>query len=141
MTAKVVGGDDPRFQVYGTMVLNNAVVDEASVVASDARIKRNITTLDATASAKRIAALRPVSFDYVPDAPVSSRMRGHNLGLVAQEVAKVYGRDSGVVVGAGVHRRPELLGLRYDGIVADLVAVVQQQARELEALKKALKAE
>lgn len=128
------GGADPRFQVDGKMVLNGVVVDEGSVVASDARLKRDIKPLNG--SGARLDALSPVSFRYRPGAPGVPSLgdpgaKRTHYGLLAQQVQQVYGQDHGVVTSLGVQAKPDLLALRYESVVADLVAEVQRLRQEV----------
>ena len=57
------------------------IVAFSTTIASDARLKENITTLDSPL--EQINKLRGVSFDW-------SKTGEHSMGMIAQEVEKIY---------------------------------------------------
>ena len=55
-------------------------------------------------------------------------------GFIAQEVKKAMGADDwGIYVS---DKETDFIGLRYDEIIADLVKVVQDQEKRLDALER-----
>ena len=97
-------------------------------LTSDRRMKKNIRTLDPAAALDKIAALRPVTFEWRKDGK-------HDMGLIGQEIAPVY---------------PELVGQSADGkfsveyvsLIAPLIASVQELKKldeELDAENQALR--
>jgi Chaperone of endosialidase len=96
---------------------------QLGVLASSERYKTNVASLGA--STEKLAKLRAVSFSLKSDPKA-----GRQYGLIAEEVAKVY---------------PELVirneagqaeGVRYEELAPMLLNEVQQQQRELRALKQ-----
>jgi hypothetical protein len=67
--------------VGGNLVVINAVTANAS----DERLKSNIRVLEN--ALEKVTQLRGVSFDWNPEGP--QPMRGHDVGLIAQDVAVV----------------------------------------------------
>lgn len=68
--------------------VNGSAYSNGSWVTSDARLKKNVETLDS--SLEKVAALRGVSFDWRHEEfPEYNFDHGHQLGLIAQEVEKV----------------------------------------------------
>lgn len=104
-----------------------------TVFTSDRRKKRNIKDLVVDKAKSFLMALKPVSFKFTKDISKSNRL--HH-GFIAQDVKEAMGADDW-----GVYcEDPEsgFIGLRYDEIIADLVAVVQDQEKRIEALERAL---
>lgn len=101
--------------------------------SSDRRIKSNIKTITAKNAKKFIMALRPVSHTY------KKKYKGYYLegihhALIAQEA-----REAIVDGWALVSESDEgILGIRYDEIVADVIALMQEQEKRIEKLEEKL---
>jgi hypothetical protein len=105
----------------------NGTIRGNNVSPSDARYKRNITTLYNALDA--VLQLRGVSFTWRRDAFTCMNFpTGRQIGLIAQEVEKVL---------------PELVttdsdsykSVAYTGVVPVLVEAIKQQQKQLEAVK------
>lgn len=90
---------------------------------SDARLKDNIEDLDVAKSKQQVMALNPVSFSF-------KRVPGEvHHGFIAQEAEQVVDWDF-------VKEGPEgYLGIAYQDLIADLVAVIQDQEKRISALE------
>lgn len=101
--------------------------------SSDRRIKSNIKTITAKNAKKFIMALRPVSHTY------KKKYKGYYLegihhALIAQEA-----REAIVDGWALVSESDEgILGIRYDEIIADVIALMQEQQKRIEELEEQL---
>lgn len=95
---------------------------------SDVRTKKNIVRLDLEQSRRFIQNLRPVSFEYKE---TENNTPGIRHGFIAQEVKEIAG-DWAIV---GQFVKDGLMSLKYTDIIADLVAVVQDQQKRIEALE------
>ena len=102
------------------------------VFVSDRRKKKSIKDLAIEKAKSFLMALTPRMFKF--KAGTSDRF--HH-GFIAQEVKKAMGADDwGVYV---ENKDDDFIGLRYDEIIADLVRVVQDQEKRLDALERKLK--
>jgi len=88
---------------------------------SDARLKKNIETLSSSDSLKNILALSPVSFNWKSDGTAS-------IGLIAQDVEKVFP----TLVSTDA---TGMKSVEYGNIVAPLISAIQEQQKEIDALK------
>lgn len=127
---------------YYVCIYQNALNYGASCSASDIRLKKNIEPL--ADSLDKITKLRGVSFDWKDP---GQRGRGRNIGLIAQEVEKVFPE----VVG---NNSDGFKSLQYDKLVAPLVESVKEldgrtkqlkidndkQQHEIESLQREIKA-
>ena len=95
--------------------------------ASDRRLKRDITPY--TRGLDTIMALRPVHFVWRADSKKS-------MGFIAQDVQKVLPE----LVTSTKLKGKATLGVNYSGIIAPLVAAVQEQQREIVELRAEAKA-
>ena len=102
------------------------------VFISDQRKKRNIEDLVLNKARSFIMALKPRKFKFTKD--ISKSNRDHH-GFIAQEVKEVMPEDWGLYV---EDKDKDFIGLRYDEIIADLVAVVQDQQKRIEELERRL---
>ncbi|OJY74682.1 MAG: hypothetical protein BGP12_06930 [Rhodospirillales bacterium 70-18] len=90
---------------------------------SDQRLKMNIVPL----SANGVDELKPVSFFYRDQA----RGTEEQFGLLAQDVARVY--PNLVTRGSPTPETPDgTLMVRYEGLIAPLIAKVQELQREID---------
>ena len=98
------------------------------VFTSDRRKKKNIKALITEKAKAFIMALRPCTFKFKN----GTSNRNHH-GFIAQEVKEAMNEDWGLYV---ENKEMDFIGLRYDEIIADLVCVVQEQEKRIEALER-----
>lgn len=99
------------------------------VFVSDKRKKKSIKDLAAEKAKSFLMALTPRAFKFKD----GTSNRFHH-GFIAQEVKQAMGADDwGVYV---EDKATDFIGLRYDEIIADLVAVVQDQEKRIDALER-----
>jgi hypothetical protein len=106
------------------------VVADGDVVAynsSDERLKDNIQVIKG--SLDKIGDIRGVEFDWNDKSPGWARERGHDVGVVAQEVQKILPE---IVV----ERKNGYLGVDYKRIVPLLIESIKELKEEVEELKK-----
>ena len=112
----------------GTLHLGaNAIVD------SDRRLKKDITSLNINKSSKFIYSLNPVSYKYKEN----DSDRFHH-GLIAQEIKQSMGNDDwGVYVDNSLNKRSSypMLGIRYEELIADIIATLQSQNNRIKFLE------
>lgn len=99
-----------------------------TVISSDERLKHDIRDLSAEEARGFLMGVSPAAFKYND----GTSGREHH-GFIAQQVKDAMGaKDWGVFVTDpdGYH------GVRYEEIIADLVAVVQDQERRIKALEE-----
>lgn len=105
----------------------NAIVD------SDRRLKKDITSLNINKSSKFIYSLNPVSYKYKEN----DSDRFHH-GLIAQEIKQSMGNDDwGVYVDNSLNKRSSypMLGIRYEELIADIIATLQSQNNRIKFLE------
>jgi hypothetical protein len=73
-------------------------------------------------------ALRPRSFKFKDG---TSNRKHH--GFIAQEVKSAMSEDWGLYI---EDKEQDFIGLRYDELIADMVSVIQDQQRRIEALER-----
>jgi len=106
------------------------VVADGDVVAyhsSDIRLKDNIVVIKG--SLDKIDGIRGVEFDWNEKSPGWAQERGHDIGVIAQEVQKVLPE---VVQ----ERKNGYLGVDYKRIVPLLIESVKELKEEIEKIKK-----
>ena len=99
---------------------------------SDRRKKRNIKDLVIEKAKSFIMGLKPRKFKFSKDLSTSNR---YHHGFIAQEVKEAMGEDWGVYV---ENKEKDFIGLRYDELIADMVAVIQDQEKRIDALERRL---
>lgn len=106
---------------------------------SDRRIKEEITDLDVEESKTTIMALKPVSFRFMETDDLRFSTRQSHHGFIAQDVKEVIG-DSDWAVWDIIDDEPveDLQTVRKDELIADLVAVVQDQEKRINDLETRL---
>ncbi len=104
----------------------NGVNSGACSLLSDERTKEDITPLEN--SAEFIEKLRPVRFKFKDG-------DAYHHGFIAQEVKEALRDDCDIVT----ETPSGMLGLRYQEIIADLVAVVQKQQKCIERLESRMR--
>ena len=112
----------------GSNVLRWSVVYAANgtIQTSDRTLKRNIST--DTLGLDFVQKLRPVSFTMHDEADGTRRH-----GLIAQEVIEA--ADGQSLLGILMGEKDGEYGLNYAGFVPALIAAIQQQQHEINALK------
>lgn len=116
--------DNGGVQFYSTVYNSSG----GAVFVSDKRKKKSIKKLIAEKAKAFIMALKPSEFKFKD----GTSGRKHH-GFIAQEVNKAMYEDWGLYV---EDTETDFIGLRYDEIIADLVAVVQDQEKRIEALER-----
>jgi len=95
---------------------------------SDMRLKQNIASLDPLRDSERLLSLRPVSYEWKPEAGTP----GTHYGFIAQEVREIFPE----LVDVGVDPEgKETLGVRYLELIPHLVNVLQKQQAEINELR------
>lgn len=123
------------FSVYGTSKFYGNVLNSNGGVqfVSDRRKKRSIKDLVVKKAKSFIMALKPKEFKFIKG--ISTSDRKHH-GFIAQDVKEAMGADDW-----GVYcedKENDFIGLRYDELIADMVTVIQDQEKRIEALERAL---
>ena len=120
-----------NFEADGT-----AYFASSPVIGSDKEIKNSVEELDAEECAKFIYSLKPSKYKY--NGGTSNRF--HH-GFIAQEVKESMGEmDWGVYVDTSVNEDTEhnIKMLRYEELIADMVATIQLQNRQITKLEERL---
>ena len=113
--------------------LDNVLTRSGSVqFISDRRKKRNIKDLALKKARSFIMALKPRKYKFTKD--ISKSNRFHH-GFIAQEVRDAMPEDWGIYT---EDKKQDFIGLRYDEFLADMVAVIQDQEKRIEALERAI---
>jgi hypothetical protein len=116
---------------YLLQVNSQIYATNATIATSDARFKTNVESLtDATSV---IESLRPVAFDFIPQADRNFATE-RQVGLIAQETqAALAGTDyaDSVVAQCGDH-----LGLAYEKLVPVLIKALQESNARIAALEE-----
>lgn len=102
------------------------------VFISDKRKKRNIKDLAIKKARSFIMQLKPRKYKFKKGISTSNR---YHHGFIAQELKEAMGEDWGVYVH---DEKSDFIGLRYDELFADMVAVIQDQEKRIEALERAI---
>ena len=97
---------------------------------SDRRKKRSIKDLVIEKAKSFIMGLKPRKFKFRKDLSTSGR---YHHGFIAQEVKEAMSEDWGVYV---ENKEKDFIGLRYDELIADMVAVIQDQEKRIDALER-----
>ena len=131
-TGAGVLGTNQRFVIdtAGNISASGDIVAEGDVVAyytSDIRLKDNVEVIKG--SLDKIEGIRGLEFDWNKDSPGWARERGHDVGVIAQEVEKVLPE---IVV----KRKSGYLGVDYKRLVPLLIESVKELKQEIEILKK-----
>jgi hypothetical protein len=112
----------PAMTVYGDghTVFTNTVTATAFLVASDARLKKNVERLGR--SLETVEALEPVSFDWIPD-------NSNDIGFIAQEVEAVIPE---AVYFEGFYK------IEYAKLIPHLVGAVKELSARVKELERRL---
>ena len=116
------------FNVWGNVTATNLAG------ASDRRLKREIEDINTEDAKNLLMKLQPKSFRFRDDAsPV------HH-GLIYQDVKELVGEDSGLLGSFVGDEDGTIYGsLSYTELIADLIAVVQDQQKRIDSLEQILK--
>ena len=119
---------------YSEVHFKNKVYDYSGGLlhTSDRRKKRSIKDLVIEKAKSFIMGLKPRKFKFTKDLSTSDR---YHHGFIAQEVKEAMGEDWGVYI---EDKEKDFIGLRYDELIADMVAVMQDQEKRIEALERRL---
>ena len=97
--------------------------------SSDIKLKDNIRPIEN--SLFKISKLRGVEFDWNDNADIVEREKGHDVGLIAQEVEEVLPE---IVT----TRKDGYKAIQYEKVVSLLVQGINDQQKQIEDLKKEL---
>ena len=123
----VVSGSSPSFHHVSASGDVVAAGDVVAYYTSDIRLKDNIEVIKG--SLDKIDGIRGVEFDWNEKAPGWARERGHDVGVIAQEVQKV-------IPEIVVERKNGFLGVDYKRLVPLLIESIKELKQEVEDLKK-----
>lgn len=127
-------GDYAKVETAGFFTSGTAYLGSSPVIASDKSIKINIQSLDTKNSSDFIYALNPVEYKYKDG--TSDRL--HH-GFIAQELHDSMQSDWGVYCDANIDTGENGgKAIRYEELIADLVATVQSQNERIAELEKKL---
>ncbi len=114
--------------VYGTLYTASG-----GVSASDKDLKKDFSDLDKDKSSEFIYSLKPKEYKFID----GTSDRFHH-GFLAQELKESMGEDDwGVYVDKNPYK-PGNKGIRYEEIIADMVATIQKQHEEIDELKDSI---
>jgi len=125
-----VSGSSTSILTMSEISSSGDIVAEGDVVAynsSDVRLKDNIQVIKG--SLDKIDGIRGVEFDWNDKSPGWAQERGHDIGVIAQEVQKV-------VPEIVVERKNGYLGVDYKRLVPLLIESVKELRQEVNDLKK-----
>ena len=124
---------DTRFR-QSIEVRGSTTLASSPIIGSDKEIKKNIQSLDTQKSSDFIYALNPVEYKYKDG--TSDRL--HH-GFIAQELHDSMQSDWGVYCDANIDTGEKGgKSIRYEELIADLVATVQSQNERIAELEKKL---
>lgn len=127
-------GDYAAVETAGFFTNGTAYLGSSPVISSDKSIKINIQSLDTHKSSDFIYALNPVEYKYKDG--TSDRL--HH-GFIAQELHDSMQSDWGVYCDANIDTGENGgKAIRYEELIADLVATVQSQNERISELEKKL---
>ena len=114
----------------GAISASGDIVADGDIIAynaSDKNLKDNIQVIKG--SLNKIGDIRGVEFDWNDKSPGWAQERGHDVGVIAQEVQKV-------VPEIVVERKNGYLGVDYKRLVPLLIESIKELKEEVEILKK-----
>lgn len=127
-------GDYAAVETAGFFTNGTAYLGSSPVISSDKSIKINIQSLDTKNSSDFIYSLNPVEYKYKDG--TSNRL--HH-GFIAQELHDSMQSDWGVYCDANIDTgKKGGKAIRYEELIADLVATVQSQNERISELEKKL---
>jgi len=125
-----ISGSSTSHLTMGQISSSGDVVADGDVVAynsSDVRLKDNIEVIKG--SLDKIDGIRGVEFDWNDKSPGWAQERGHDIGVIAQEVQKI-------IPEIVVERKNGYLGVDYKRIIPLLIESVKELRQEVNDLKK-----
>ena len=125
-----VSGSSASHLTMAQISSSGDIVADGDVVAynsSDERLKDNIEVIQG--SLDKIGEIRGVEFDWNDKSPGWARERGHDVGVIAQEVQKI-------IPEIVIERKNGYLGVDYKRIVPLLIESIKELKKEVEILKK-----
>lgn len=124
----------------GIWTYNGVFISVGPHVESDVRLKTNIIPLSAQECLNKVMKLRPVEFDWIPEAKTKIKNE-HEFGLIAQEVAEILPevvieavnppqilQEDGLMI-------QDVLEIDYGKISTILISAMQEQQKQIEDLK------
>jgi len=129
-TSGNVSGSSTSILTMSEISSSGDIVAEGDVVAynsSDVRLKDNIEVIKG--SLDKIDGIRGVEFDWNDKSPGWAQERGHDIGVIAQEVQKI-------IPEIVVERKNGYLGVDYKRIIPLLIESIKELKQEVEDLKK-----
>ena len=120
--------EDVRFTEGGTITANGNVVAYSTAIASDAKLKDNVETLDGCLD--KVCQMRGVSYTWNDQ---SSKEGVEDIGVIAQEMAEIY--PEVVTEVEGLNGRDPHLTVDYARLTAVLINAVKELRAEVEDLK------
>lgn len=132
-------GENPGITFYldskflkNVEVIGSTTLASSPIIGSDKEIKKNVQPLDTKKSSDFIYALNPVEYKYKDG--TSNRL--HH-GFIAQELHESMKEDWGVYCDANIDTGEKGgKAIRYEELIADLVATVQSQNERIAELEK-----
>ena len=125
-----ISGSTTSHLTMGQISSSGDIVADGDVVAynsSDERLKDNIEVIQG--SLDKIGEIRGVEFDWNDKSPAWAQERGHDVGVIAQEVQKI-------IPEIVIERKNGYLGVDYKRIVPLLIESIKELKKEVEILKK-----
>ena len=116
--------------VSGNVSASADIVADGDVVAynsSDMRLKNNLKVIEG--ALEKIDGIAGYEFDWNDNSPGWARQRGHDVGVVAQEIEKIHPE---IVE----ERKNGYLGVDYKRLVPLLIQSIKELKQEVEELKK-----
>lgn len=134
-------GENPGITFYldskflkNVEVIGSTTLASSPIIGSDKEIKKNIQSLDKQKSSDFIYALNPVEYKYKDG--TSDRL--HH-GFIAQELHDSMQSDWGVYCDANIDTGENGgKAIRYEELIADLIATLQSQNERISELEKKL---
>lgn len=120
------GADDYNFKYNGNLKSYIDDADGSYNIFSDKRLKKDIKQMDSTI-VKKVLQLNPVTYSYKKD--TSNKKQD---GFIAQEVQKLFPE----LVTIKKTNKGEFLSLRYDAFSVLAIKTIQEQQKEINALKE-----
>ena len=128
---KVTGNVVGTGNISGSSVSSSGdILADGDVVAfnsSDMRLKNNLQVIEGALD--KIDGIAGYEFDWNDKSPNWARQRGHDVGVVAQEVQKIHPE---IVE----ERKNGYLGVDYKRLVPLLIQGIKELKQEVEELKK-----
>ena len=124
------GDEDVRFTEGGTITANGNVVAYSTSIASDAKLKDNVETLEGCLD--KVCQMRGVSYTWNDQ---SSKDGVEDIGVIAQEMAEIY--PEVVTEADGLNGKDPHLTVDYARLTAVLINAVKELRAEVKELKNA----